>query len=111
MEVSLLFASNKARFCRAEAQMVMLKLRILLLPFQSFVRHGGRCGFCGDPVQGPFENDKGGVYDTGVIVRHYPVGLQEIEVKIEITAYHKGFFTFKLCPNNDGPITEECLNR
>ena len=82
-----------------------------LFLFQNFIEHKGKCGFCGDAVQGPYENDKGGVYDTGVIVRHYPAGLGEIEVKVELTAHHKGFFEFKLCANNEGPITQECLNR
>ena len=51
------------------------------------------------------------MYDTGVIVRHYPAGLKEIEIKVELTAHHKGYFEFKLCANNEGPITQECLNR
>lgn len=76
-----------------------------------FQKNGGKCGLCGDPYDGPFENDKGGVYDTGIIVRHYPVGLQDIEVKVELTAHHKGYFQFKLCPNNESPLTQSCLDR
>mgnify|MGYP000665179258 CR=1 FL=1 len=84
---------------------------VIIFVFQKFQQSGGKCGVCGDPYDGPFENDKGGVYDTGIIVRHYPVGHREIEVKTEITAHHKGYITFKLCPNNEAPLTEECLER
>lgn len=76
-----------------------------------FQESGGKCGLCGDPYNGPFENDKGGVYDTGIIVRHYPAGLKEIEVKVEMTAHHKGHFQFKLCPNNEHSLTQSCLDR
>lgn len=76
-----------------------------------FTKNNGTCGLCGDAYTGPFENDKGGVYDTGVIVRHYPAGLREIEVKVEMTAHHKGYFQFKLCPNNAEELTKGCLDR
>ncbi|WAR31600.1 hypothetical protein MAR_034142 [Mya arenaria] len=58
--------------------------------FFKFQQSGGKCGLCGDPYDGPFENDRGGPYDTGVIVRHYPAGMRQIDVKFELTAYHKG---------------------
>ncbi|KAL4216731.1 hypothetical protein ACF0H5_024454 [Mactra antiquata] len=76
-----------------------------------FTRHGGKCGVCGDPYNGPYENARGGVYDTGIIVRHYPANLREIEVKVEITAHHKGYFRFKICANNENEVTQECLDR
>ncbi|WAR31602.1 hypothetical protein MAR_034144 [Mya arenaria] len=58
--------------------------------FSKFQQSGGKCGLCGDPYDGPFENDRGGPYDTGIIVRHYPAGMRQIDVKFELTAYHKG---------------------
>lgn len=39
----------------------------------------GRCGVCGDPYQGPRENEAGGKYASGVIVRNYTEG-QHIQV-------------------------------
>ncbi|KAH3746829.1 hypothetical protein DPMN_181246 [Dreissena polymorpha] len=79
--------------------------------YNVFKESGGKCGLCGDPYNGPFENDRGGPFDTGVIVRHYPAGLGVIDVKFEISAFHKGYVTFKLCPNNDMVLTKECLDR
>ncbi|KAL3885463.1 hypothetical protein ACJMK2_025519 [Sinanodonta woodiana] len=79
--------------------------------FQNFQNNGGRCGVCGDPIQGPYENERGGKYDLGVIARSYPEGTTRIKVKIEITAHHKGYFEFKLCPNNEAEATQECLDR
>jgi len=36
--------------------------------------NGGKCGVCGDPFIGPRENEAGGLYATGTIVRTYKVG-------------------------------------
>ncbi|KAK2720990.1 hypothetical protein QYM36_004768, partial [Artemia franciscana] len=62
----------------------------------------GKCGICGDPFD---ENIKpheapGGIYATGTIVRTYAEG-QVIPVTIQITAVHKGYYEFRLCPNVD----------
>ncbi|XP_076438822.1 uncharacterized protein LOC143277804 [Babylonia areolata] len=77
-----------------------------------YERQGGRCGVCGDPYQGPRENEAGGKYATGTITRKFVQG-QAILVTVEVTANHLGWFEFKLCPNNN-PLkaaTPECLNR
>ncbi|KAK3580517.1 hypothetical protein CHS0354_009469 [Potamilus streckersoni] len=79
--------------------------------FQKFLNNSGRCGVCGDPFQGPHENERGGKYDLGIIARSYPEGTTNIDVKVEITAHHKGYFEFKLCPNEEAEITQECLDR
>ena len=52
------------------------------------------------------------MFATGTIVRNYTEG-QSILVKIDITALHKGFYTFKLCPNNNikQDPTQECFDR
>ncbi|XP_013399279.2 uncharacterized protein LOC106165573, partial [Lingula anatina] len=74
--------------------------------------HGGKCGVCGDPYQGPRQNEAGGKYANGIIVRNYARG-QEIEVKVEITANHKGWFEFRLCLHNSPRtrISQQCLNQ
>ncbi|XP_067672319.1 uncharacterized protein [Haliotis asinina] len=75
-------------------------------------QNGGKCGICGDPWQGPRDNEPGGKFYTGIIVRKYNVG-QVIKAKVELTASHKGFFEFRLCPNNSPfrNVTHECLDR
>ncbi|KAL3885464.1 hypothetical protein ACJMK2_025520 [Sinanodonta woodiana] len=79
--------------------------------FKNFQDNGGRCGVCGDALLGPYNNERGGKYDLGIIARSYPLGTTSIEVKVEISAYHKGYFEFKLCPNDEAEVTQECLNR
>ena len=51
-------------------------------------------------------------YGRGVIVRRYTSG-QRITVAADITANHKGYFEFRLCPQNNPavPVTEACLDR
>ena len=62
----------------------------------------GKCGICGDPYGFAIREHEapGGAYANGIIVAKYQAG-QTIEVEIEITANHKGFFVFKLCENNN----------
>ncbi|XP_058792950.1 uncharacterized protein LOC131665223 [Phymastichus coffea] len=61
----------------------------------------GKCGPCGDNYADPRprNNENGGKYGTGLIVRKYKVG-QEIDLQVEITANHMGHFEFSLCPLN-----------
>ena len=72
----------------------------------------GRCGVCGDPNQGPKDNEAGGRYATGTIARAYSMG-EVIDVTLDVTADHKGWFEFRLCPNNNPAkaITHACLNQ
>ena len=67
-----------------------------------FGRLGGRCGICGDPADAwPRQHEApGGRFANGIITRQYKPG-QDIVVKIDVTANHKGYFTFKLCDNNN----------
>lgn len=53
----------------------------------------------------------GGIYATGTIVRNYQAG-DLMDVTSVITANHKGFITFKLCPNNDvtQDPTQDCFD-
>lgn len=76
--------------------------------------NGGKCGLCGDPYdqQQPRQNEAGGKYATGIISAHYTVG-QVIDITVDVTANHKGWFEFRLCPNNDvkKPATQACLDK
>ncbi|XP_067686943.1 uncharacterized protein [Haliotis asinina] len=74
--------------------------------------HGGKCGVCGDPWQGPRDHEAGGKYATGTIGATYVQGLK-VTVTVEITANHLGWFEFRLCPVNDMKVraTQECLDR
>ncbi|GFR79409.1 cell wall integrity and stress response component 4-like [Elysia marginata] len=73
---------------------------------------GYKCGICGDPWDGVRENEAGGKYATGQISRAYRQGAH-INVTVQLTANHKGFFEFKLCPVNDASVkaTQACLDQ
>ena len=36
-----------------------------------------------------------------------------VEMEVELTANHKGYFQFRLCPHNrkDKPVSQKCLDR
>ncbi|XP_062616040.1 uncharacterized protein LOC134277745 [Saccostrea cucullata] len=72
----------------------------------------GKCGVCGDPYQGPRENEAGGKYARGFLSRRYVEG-QMIDIVVEVTALHYGWFEFRICPNNDinRAVTQECLDK
>ena len=74
--------------------------------------NGGKCGVCGDSWNGARENEAGGKYATGTIVGKYVNG-QTIKVTVEVTATHRGYFEFRLCPVNNRyqPATQACLDR
>ncbi|XP_052807202.1 uncharacterized protein LOC128236392 [Mya arenaria] len=80
-------------------------------PYQYSPEVNGRCGACGDPYFGPFNNEAGGRYAQGVLVRNYTEG-QTIRVTLDITANHGGYSEFRICANNDVSkrVTQECLN-
>lgn len=58
----------------------------------------GKCGPCGDAWDQatPRANEFGGKFGNGVITRLYQTG-QVIDVTVEITANHRGWFEFRLC--------------
>ena len=66
---------------------------------------------CGDPYHGPLDNEYGGKYANGIIVGTYSPG-EVIAVAVDITATHKGYMEFRLCPNDNprAKITQECLD-
>ena len=64
------------------------------------------------PWQGPHDNiPPNGIYAQGFVTRDYDEG-DVIVTRVQITADHKGYFEFKLCPNNGvtKPVTQECLD-
>ena len=63
---------------------------------------GGKCGPCGDAFQDaqPRAHEFGGKYGKGIIVAKYPAGAT-IELTVQLTAHHKGWFEFRLCPQSD----------
>lgn len=76
--------------------------------------NGGKCGICGDPwnMPRPRDNEAGGKYGKGIIVREYQPS-QVIVASVQITANHKGYFEFKICPINDSKINpdQECFDK
>lgn len=77
-------------------------------------RNEGKCGPCGDPwdAKQPRDNEGGGKYGLGVIVRKYKHS-SIVQLGVELTANHMGFFEFRLCPHNQPhvPVTNECLDQ
>ncbi|CAG0888711.1 unnamed protein product [Cyprideis torosa] len=60
----------------------------------------------------PRPNEAGGTYANGIIVRKYRKN-SSIKIVIELTANHRGFFEFRLCPNNNVKklATQRCLDK
>ncbi|KAM7300368.1 uncharacterized protein ISCGN_020932 [Ixodes scapularis] len=75
-------------------------------------RNSGKCGVCGDPWSqpNPRDNEAGGKYAKGIIVRRYKRG-QVMNAMVQLTANHRGYFEFRLCPVNDSSVaaTDECM--
>lgn len=61
-----------------------------------------RCGICGDAynIDPPRPHELGGVFGDGVIVSSHLSG-SILTTTVEITAYHRGYWQFKLCPDPD----------
>ncbi|CAB0041587.1 unnamed protein product [Trichogramma brassicae] len=62
----------------------------------------GKCGSCGDAyhLPRPRPHEAGGEFAKGTITRHYQVG-QDIDVEVELTSNHQGYFEMFICPNNN----------
>merc|ERR1712179_528425 len=75
-------------------------------------RNGGRCGTCGDPWDGVRANEAGGRYANGIISKVYQEG-QVIPITVHVTANHRGWFEFNLCPVNHPSVraTQDCYDR
>lgn len=89
----------------------IIKLKTYTNTYQN-VHLGGRCGICGEVYNEPKKFEKGGSLYRGIIVRNYVQG-QNIDVAVEVTANHKGFFEFRICDidglNTDA--TQACLDK
>jgi len=71
------------------------------------------CGVCGDPLDAEVKQHEppSGKFATGTIGKVYESG-QEVEVTIDITANHKGFFEFRLCANDEpmAVVNQTCFD-
>ncbi|XP_018579161.1 uncharacterized protein LOC108917166 [Anoplophora glabripennis] len=78
---------------------------------RQWVKNEGKCGVCGDPWDSklPRAHEYGGTYGQGIVVRKYSTG-SIINIRVELTANHYGYFEFSLCPNYKAP-TQECLSK
>ncbi|XP_033761235.1 uncharacterized protein LOC117343020 [Pecten maximus] len=76
--------------------------------------NGGKCGICGDRYDVPIRDNEPpyGRFANGVITGYYQKG-GVIDINVEVTASHKGYFEFRLCPNNNvkRAATQSCLDR
>ncbi|CAF0742985.1 unnamed protein product [Adineta ricciae] len=74
----------------------------------------GKCSICGEAYDKPIKVfEKGGAMYKGTIVKTYNQG-QQIDVKVVLTANHKGYFEFRLCNLDASPsadASQECLDR
>lgn len=81
--------------------------------YRQFSLNGGKCGLCGDPwdAPSPRDNEAGGTYANGIIAGNYTRG-QILTAKVELTAHHKGYFEFRVCPalSPDTEVTQDCLD-
>jgi len=64
---------------------------------------GGKCGLCGDPYDKERKHEAGGMFApvNRPITECYNANARTIPVNVRVTAYHKGYFEFRLCVNND----------
>ncbi|RZC34815.1 Chitin bind 3 domain containing protein, partial [Asbolus verrucosus] len=74
----------------------------------------GLCGVCGDRYDDPHPqaNENTGKYGRGLVVRTYESG-STIDVTIDITVNHVGFFKYSLCVLDDANAPEpgeECFH-
>ena len=51
----------------------------------------------------------GGKYGLGIIVAEYQAG-QSVEMRVQLTANHLGWFEFRLCPDNDSVLSADELS-
>nr|XP_015836356.1 PREDICTED: uncharacterized protein LOC661801 isoform X1 [Tribolium castaneum] len=78
---------------------------------RQWVKNEGKCGVCGDAWDSkiPRAHEFGGTYGQGVIVRKYTAG-SVINIRVELTANHFGYFTFAVCPDFKR-ATQKCLDK
>ena len=77
--------------------------------YHQYSVNGGRCGICGDAYDSaqPRAHELGGKYGQGHIVAAYEQG-QVISTKVYISAYHQGYWEFRLWLD-PSDSTQECF--
>lgn len=75
-------------------------------------KHKGKCGVCGDEygIANPKYVHPGAYATNPPIVKVYFEG-QKIDVKVKITANHKGYFIFRVAPLVNPPIKQDDLDK
>jgi len=76
--------------------------------FQTQVSNGYKCGICGDDYTQPRPRDNewnGRFGSSGIIPRTFEQG-DVIDLHLDITAHHQGFFEFKICKMELSHFTE-----
>ncbi|GFR97682.1 cell wall integrity and stress response component 4-like [Elysia marginata] len=73
--------------------------------------NGGLCGVCGDPFSGLRENEDGGLYASGGVVRRYRSG-SRVTMVADLVVPKGGYFEVKLCPRDQlaTMVTQECFD-
>ncbi len=81
---------------------------------QQYGKHDGKCGICGDDFgqEQPRDHEAGGKYGTDVNAARYVVG-QTIDISIDLTTNHGGYFEIKLCDKGkkNKPADEACFEK
>ncbi|XP_045164026.2 uncharacterized protein LOC123528343 [Mercenaria mercenaria] len=83
--------------------------------YNQWTVNGGECGMCGDPVEAaePRDHEAGGWFApvTRPISKCYNTIDHVIDITVRVTAYHKGYFEFRLCVNNDMTLDpgDDCI--
>ena len=72
-------------------------------------KNNGKCGVCGDPWHVKSKKyEYPGKYCNGIIAKEYTQG-DEIEVEVELTSNHQGWFEFRVGDIGKPPITQAKL--
>jgi len=76
--------------------------------------NNGKCGICGDRFDATVKEHEApyGKFANGLIVRNYAPG-DVMNVTVDVTANHRGHFTFRMCPvtsPNQDP-EQECFDK
>ncbi|CAK1555527.1 unnamed protein product [Leptosia nina] len=79
---------------------------------KQYTENEGNCGICGDAydMSIPRPHELGGTYGKGIIVGKYESG-QILEAIVDITAFHKGYWYFKLCPDPKNEPEQACFDK
>jgi len=75
-------------------------------------QNDGKCGVCGDRYDvTPRPNEAGGTFAKNITAAYYNKG-SSIDISVQITANHKGWFEFRLCKNDNfsKTFTHDCLD-